>query len=115
MEDGSAWWVARDAIVAVEDAEQRAALRGVRTAYRRADGVAGPDPAAVDAALMTRDQIVSGLSPRSLSVLRGLLAGSSQGEIAAAEGISPSAVSQRVRADGLMVLVGAHERLGEVR
>lgn len=115
VEDGPAWWVARDAIVAVEDGEQRAALRGVRTAYAVADGSEGPDPAAVNAALMTRDQLVSRLSPRSLSVLRGLLAGHTQGEVAEQLGISASAVSQRVRADGLMVLLGAHERLGEVR
>ena len=64
---------------------------------------------------MTRDQVVSGLSDRGLSVLRGLLAGSTQGEIAEAEGISASAVSQRVRADGLQVLVAMQELMEEAR
>ena len=34
-----------------------------------------------------------------------------QRELAAAEGISPSAVSQRVRADGLAVILRCHELL----
>jgi hypothetical protein len=114
VEDGPAWWAARDAIVAVEEGESRTAGRGVRTAYRRVEGVPGPEPAAVNAALMLRDRAVSGLSPRSLSVLRGLLAGRTQGEIAGQEGISASAVSQRVRHDGLGVLLAAHELLGGV-
>lgn len=114
VEDGSAWWVARDAIEAVEADEDRTALRGIRTAYRRAVDVPGPEQAAVEAALMTRDQLVSGLSARGVSVLRGLLAGRTQGEIAAAEGVSASAVSQRVRGDGLQVVVVAHELLGDV-
>lgn len=115
VEDGSTWWAARDAIERVEAGESRAALRGVRTAYVRApDFPDGADEAAVNAALMTRDHLVSGLSERGLSVLRGLLAGSTQSEIAAAESISASAVSQRVRADGLQVLLAAHRLLGEV-
>ena len=63
---------------------------------------------------MWRDQLVTGLSERSLSVLRGLLSGSTQQEIAAAEGVSASAVSQRVRSDGLGVLVAGHELLARV-
>ena len=38
-----------------------------------------------------------------------------QAEIAAAEGISPSAVSQRVRRDGLWVLGSASTELRRVR
>ena len=37
-----------------------------------------------------------------------------QDELAAAEGISPSAVSQRVRADGLAVIVRCHELLRDL-
>jgi len=114
VEDGSAWWSARAAIEQVEASETRAALRAVRTAYLPADGEPGPDPGVVNAALMLRDERVSGLSARGLSVLRGLLAGRTQEEIAAMEGISASAVSQRVRHDGLGVLRAAHERLGGV-
>lgn len=109
VEDGPGWWAARSAIEQVEGLERRAPLRAVRTAYVAADGEPGPDPALVNAALMTRDQIVSGLSERSMAVLEGLLAGRQQQEIADDLGISPSAVSQRVRADGIGVLLAADE------
>ena len=64
---------------------------------------------------MLRDHLVSGLSERSLSVLRGLLVGESQRDLAEALGISPSAVSQRVRADGLAAIIAAHDLRGDLR
>ena len=115
VEDGPGWWAARDAIEAVAEAEHRAATRRRRTAYRRSPGSEGPDPAAVEAALMLRDHVVGGLSDRSVSVLRGLLVGSTQREIAELLEITDSAVSQRVRADGLALVVASDELLSEVR
>ena len=114
VEDGPGWWAARSAIEEVEAYERKAALRAVRTAYVAADEEAGPDPALVNAALMTRDQVVSGLSERSMSVLRGLLRGRQQQAIAADLGISPSAVSQRIRADGIGVVIAADERMRDL-
>jgi hypothetical protein len=113
VEDGPGWWAARDAIVAVEAAESRPGSRYRRTAYRRAEHAEGPGQAMVEAMLVLRDHLVGDLSERSLSVLRGLLGGATQREIAADLGISPSAVSQRVRADGLAALVAADEQLEE--
>lgn len=110
IEDGPGWWAARAAIEAVKADATKAALREMRTAYRRADGApaaGGADPDPVNAALMCRDQMVGSLSGRSVNLLRGLLAGRSQGEIAEEEKISASAASQRVRNDGLGVIVAA--------
>lgn len=115
VEDGPGWWAARDAIEAVAQVQGKAAMRRLRTAYRIAPGVPGPDPNAVNAALIGRDTMVGGLDARSLSVLRGLLAGMSQLEIATAEDITPSAVSQRVRRDGLGGLVTLEGLLGGIR
>lgn len=115
VEDGPGWWAARAAIEAVKQDATRAALRHVRTAYRRAEATEGPDEEAVDAALLLRDQLVGSLSERSLGVLRGLMSGTPQRVIADQVGITASAVSQRVRKDGLAVLLAAGERLGEVR
>lgn len=109
VEDGPGWWAARSAIETVEGYERRAALRAVRTAYVSAEGEPGPDQRLVNAALMARDQVVSGLSERSMSVLDGLLRGRQQQEIARDLGISPSAVSQRTRADGIGVVLAADE------
>ena len=67
---------------------------------------------AVNAALQARDQLIGELGDRSLRLLRGLLdPHKTQSELAAVEGISPSAVSQRVRADGLGVVLLGHESL----
>jgi DNA-directed RNA polymerase specialized sigma24 family protein len=121
VEDGPGWWAARAAIERVALDADRSALHGLRTRYVAADGEPDatrpdgrpvPDPTVVNAALMLRDHLVSGLSPRSLSVLHGLLAGRTQKEIAQELGVTPSAVSQRVRSDGLAVLLGADELMG---
>ena len=93
----------------------QAALGQVRTAYRLAEGSDGPGAAAINAALQCRDHLLGSLDDRSRRILGGLLSGTLQAEIAQAEGISPSAVSQRVRRDGLGVLVSAARELRSVR
>ena len=115
VEDGPGWWAARAAIEAVKQDATRAATRAARTRYAPAPGVAGPAADALNAALLACDHLVGRLDARSLSVLRGLLSGSTQQELAAAEGISASAVSQRVRNDGLGVVVAVHEQLRRIR
>jgi hypothetical protein len=115
IEDGPGWWAAREAIESVKLEAIRPATRRMRTAYRIADETDGPDPAAVNAALMCRDQMVGSVSQRSLRLLRGTLAGRTQAELAEDEGISASAVSQRVRHDGLAVIVATDEMMRTVR
>ena len=118
VEDGPGWWAARAAIERVEQAQAKAATRTLRTAYVADVSVSEEDQTAhealVNASLLLRDELVSGLSARSLSVLRGLLAGQTQRDLAEQLGISPSAVSQRVRADGLGTILAAHELMGEL-
>lgn len=112
VQDGPGWWAARAAIEAAQEAQGRARTRSSRTACRVVEGTAGPDPALVDAALLGRDELVGRLTPRGLSVLRGLLAGRTQRDIADEEGVSTSAISQRVRHDGLGVVLAIDELLG---
>lgn len=110
IEDGPGWWAARSAIGAAEGAATTAATRTARTAVRAADD----DPVldAVNAALLCRDHLVGSLSDRSLRLLRGLMdPHTTQSELATLEGISASAVSQRVRADGIGAVLAAHELL----
>ena len=114
VEDGPGWWAARAAIETVEGYERKAPLRAVRTAYVAAEGEQGPEPALVNAALMSRDVVVTGLSERSMSVLDGLMRGRRQQDIADDLGISPSAVSQRVRAEGLGVVLAADELMRDL-
>lgn len=114
-QDGPGWWAARDAIEWVAETQGQAALGKVRTAYRIAKGSDGPAEPAVNAALHCRDHLLGSLDDRSRRILGGLMSGQTQVEIAATEGISPSAVSQRVRRDGLGVLVSASAELRRVR
>ncbi len=118
IEDGPGWWAARAAIEEVEQAAARAATRHLRTAYRPAPELSGAsatdgpghgaDADAVNAALLCRDHLVGSLSQRSVRLLRGLMdPHTTQSELAALEGISASAVSQRVRADGIGAVLAA--------
>ena len=113
LQDGPGWWSAREAVEAAEAAAERAATRWSRTAYRSAD----PDPAqdAVNAALLCRDHLVGSLSERSVRLLRGLMEPqATQLELAEREGISASAVSQRVRADGIGAVLAAQALLRDL-
>jgi len=125
IEDGPGWWAARAAIEHVERAAARAATRHLRTAYQPAPelsdasgdgaGLAG-GAAAVNAALLCRDHLVGSLSERSVRLLRGLMdPHTTQSELATREGISASAVSQRVRADGIGAVLAAQDLLRGLR
>jgi len=111
IHDGPAYWAARDAIVLAEEKAGRAQTRTSRTAY-----VAPDEPpeqvAAVQAALDCLDFMVGSLSTTSREILGGLMQGHAQHDLAAAVGISPSAVSQRVRRDGIGVALEAMTTLG---
>lgn len=114
IQDGPGWWAAREAIEWIAEAQQQPATSALRTAFRSGVPVgpdAGPDPNAVNAALICRDQLLGSLDERSRRLLRGLLAGVTKKELATMEGISASAVSQRAVRDGLDVLVLASTAL----
>ena len=114
IQDGPGWWSAREAIEWAAAAQEQPALASVRTAYRR-QHPSGPDPDAVNAALLCRDHLLGSMDARSLRLLRGLLEHTTKKELAAMEGISASAVSQRAARDGLDLLVLAAEYLKGVR
>jgi len=114
VHDGPAWWSARAAIDQSKHLETQAPLRLVRTSYR-SDDESGPSPEAVNAALTCRDHLLGSLDERSLRILGGLVSGRSKVDIAASEGISPSAVSQRSVRDGLDVILTASADLRLVR
>jgi hypothetical protein len=110
IEDGPGWWAAREAIEAVESAQARPVTRHLRTAYRA--HVDDPVADAVNAALHCRDHMVGSMSARSIRLMTALMEPSStQAEIAAAEGISASAVSRRVRSDGIGMVLEANALL----
>jgi hypothetical protein len=112
MQDGPAWWAARDAIVEAKAREVRR-HRSLRSWYGVADGRTADFPPAgmTNALLMCRDEIVSGMNDRSRRLALGLLKGRTQVELAKAEDISQSAVSQNLQRNGAFALLGSTEVL----
>lgn len=108
--DGPAWWAARDAIV---EAKRRESTRqpGLRSWYRIGEGVeigsAAPEPDQVNAYLSCRDEIVSMMNARQRRLTAGTIVGHSQAQLAEAEGITASAVSQNLRRCGATGLLAA--------
>lgn len=115
IQDGPGWWAARAAIEWTASAQRQPGLAAVRTSYRRAADTPGPDVDAVNAALLCRDHLLGSLDERSLRILKGLLSNHTKKDIAAAEQISASAVSQRAGRDGLDLLVLTSAYLRDVR
>lgn len=113
IQDGPGWWAAREAIEWVAAAQQQPGLALIRTSFRAGQTARG-DTDAINAALMCRDHLLGSLDDRSLRIVRGLLGNQTKKDIATAEGISASAVSQRAGRDGLDLIVVASRHLRSV-
>ncbi len=99
LQDGPGWWAAREAI------EEVGGPRDERRTWFVGEGAA-----MINAFLTCRDQVVARLNPRGVRMLRLALLGRTQKEIAAAEGVWPSAVSQQFRR-GIAAVIDAHALL----
>lgn len=110
MQDGPAWWAAREAIVETKEREGRR-NKTLRTWFCAADEQGGVPM--INAFLLCRDQIVSEMNPRQRRLLLGLLEGQAQATIAKIEDISASAVSQALASSGAFAVLGAHQSLTE--
>jgi SatD family (SatD) len=113
IQDGPGWWAAREAIEATASAQRQPGLALVRTTFRAEGGRTDID--AINAALMCRDHLLGSLDDRSLRILKALMNNQPKKDIAEAEGISPSAVSQRAGRDGLDLIALASEHLRSIR
>ena len=113
IQDGPGWWAAREAIEWTASAQRQPGLALVRTSFRATDK-ARADVDAINAALICRDHLLGSLDDRSTRIVKALLNNRTKKDIAAAEGISPSAVSQRSGRDGLDLIVLASQYLRSV-
>lgn len=104
IQDGSAWWLAREAIGWVEELAGDSGHGSARTAIRDDRTVSSP---LADPTVRLVDARLAQLRDGARRSLVGLLAGRENAEVAAAEGITPSANSQRVNANGLRPLADA--------
>ncbi|MGB7163057.1 MAG: SatD family protein [Mycobacterium sp.] len=110
IQDGPGWWAARDAIQRTAQAQRQPGFARTRTMFQASDN-SRDDVAAINAALLCRDHLLGSLDNRSLRILKGLMNNQTKKELATAEGISPSAVSQRASRDGLDLIVLASQYL----
>jgi hypothetical protein len=110
IHDGPAYWAARDAITTAEERARKAQTRTSRTAYVGLDDEPAT-VAAVQSALDCLDFMVGSMSTTSREILGGLMSGHTQHELADRLGVSASAVSQRVRRDGIGVALESMQRL----
>lgn len=104
IQDGSAWSLAREAIDFVEHLSRQSGYDGVRTAIRDERTTAIP---AADAIARLVDVHRSSLRDGARRSLVGLLSGLDNADVAKAEGISPSANTQRVKNNDLRALADA--------
>ncbi|WP_076261546.1 SatD family protein [Intrasporangium flavum] len=117
VHDGPGYWAARDAIVEVEERATRPRSRTARTGYSPdASGASGSHDTATTlrVALDCLDFMVGSMSTTTRDILGGLMDGRSQHDVATRLGVSASAVSQRVRRDGVGVALDAMAALGRL-
>jgi hypothetical protein len=100
IEDGPAWWSARDAISSVHRMQDHG-QRYLRTWFA---GEAQDQPEFVNAFLASRDHLLSRMKARERRIAAAYLFGQTQSEIARAERMSQSAVSQGLRRSGATAL-----------
>lgn len=100
IQDGPGWWHAREAVERVENQQSRFPF--LRSWYVSA--VPWQDTP-VNAYLLTRDQLVAGLSVRARDYARGVAKGDSQKAVAAEYGVSQPAVSKLLRDSGAHAVV----------
>lgn len=106
IQDGSAWYAARDAIGQVAKMADARGYRGIRTALITAGGGETETPL-IAPALQLIDSAIARLRPGAAQSLLALVDGRDNQSAAKAAGISPSANSQRIDNNDLRILADA--------
>ena len=110
QQDGPAWWAARDALDRVAGAQQqRETPKGWRTAFTGEE--LGPTTEFVNAFLVCRDELMDRLGERDARIMTGLMEGLTQQKLAAREGVTQSAIAQRIASSGIYALLRSHRTL----
>lgn len=110
-QDGPAWWAAREAIDEVSRRSRKPRLRWVRTRVAAGGGLSEVTVGAVNAYLLCRDETIGRLGDRARRLLHGAALGQTQDQIAKAEGITQSAVSQSLGRSGAGAVLAAQAEL----
>lgn len=122
-QDGPAWWIARNAIDHVaRSGTSRGVPRSLRTWVAEVpvdrdppglpDVETGQEPriCALNAYLAVRDHLVTAMDARDRRILQHLLVGGQVTDIAEREGVTPSAISQRIQRSGAAEIMYARQQ-----
>lgn len=112
--DGPGWWAARNAVEHVEALQKRAApqARSWVIAHESAQKQHRDAVRWTNAYLLSRDEIIGAMSERVRRLTYGRCLARTQRELAAAEGITQSAVSQGLSTAGAAAIVEGFRLLG---
>ena len=112
LAEGPAWWAARAAVERVEELAAR------EVPQARTWVAAAPEERAAtelvriaNAGALARDRLIGRWSDRVRRLVYGRITGATQAELADAEGISQSAVSQTLSAAGATAIIAGFEEL----
>lgn len=109
-QDGPGWWSARTAIERAEKLSRARRTDFVRTCFESEElpqGFSWGEIASINAFLYCRDALVAQMKSRSRRLLLGLILDVPQADLAAEEGITQSAVSQNLAANGAYAIKAA--------
>lgn len=109
LPEGPGWWAARTAIEHVH-ALQKRTVPGARTwvvAHETQPDAAHLLARQANIALLSRDQLISGMSARTRRFTYGRCLGVFQRDLAAAEGVTQPAVSQALASSGAGAIIEA--------
>jgi SatD family (SatD) len=111
--EGPGWWVARDAVEAVEAKQRRAAPSARTWIVRAPEEDAGMQPTIdlANAYALARDEIIGAMSERARRLTYGRCLGRTQADLARDEGITQPAVSQVLGGAGAAALVEGYHAL----
>lgn len=110
LAEGPGWWAARAAIDIVH-ARQARSVRGARTWIVAAEEADDSGVALANAYLLARDQLVGDMTERTRRLVYGRLLGQTQTQLARAEGITQSAVSQALATAGAGAVIEGFAQL----
>lgn len=99
-QDGPAWWAARSALTDLKQSSRQKVPDNRRTAFT----TDGPVAAILSAAVILRDEVLSGLDASDATITLGLMDEKTQSSIAEQLGVTAGVVSRRAHRNGLLSL-----------
>jgi hypothetical protein len=103
VQDGPAWWNARDALVALKQSPRQRVPENRRTVFT----TDLDDSGLLEVAVSLRDEVIAGLDDSDARITLGLLDGTTQTLIAEQLGVTAGVVSRRAHRNGLLSLAAS--------